>query len=421
MIEFTGERVVQGHVAPDLWNEHLARYRFAARLAGGKRVLDIGCGSGYGSAELAKVAGSVVGLDASDEAVKHAAGSYAAPQLTFRTGDASHLPFDDGSFDLVIAFEVIEHLEDWQSLLNEAKRVLTSRGQLMVSTPNRLYYAETRKRSGPNPFHVHEFTFEEFTAALEGSFTSVRMFLQNHVASIAFQPVASQSFNAAELSVERQHTDPEQSHFFVAVCAQSHQTGSPTYLYVPAISNVLRERERHIDLLEVELQQKDAWLEKSKSEHAALVQLHQEQAAELASRTKWAHQLQNEIDASRVAIEEYEKELERERGTLEQERAAAAAVFAGYEEKIASIERELADVTETGGRLAADLRSRVDELARCVELLHRAEASVEERTKWALDLQGRIDQLEETLRSAGKSRWLRLGHRFGVGPDLGAF
>ena len=55
MAEFTGERVIPGQVDVDLLNEHLARYAFAARLARGKRVLDAGCGAGYGSAELARI------------------------------------------------------------------------------------------------------------------------------------------------------------------------------------------------------------------------------------------------------------------------------------------------------------------------------------------------------------------------------
>ena len=63
MSEFTGERVIPGQVDVDLLNEHLARYSFAARLARGKRVLDAGCGAGYGSAELARSAESVVGVD----------------------------------------------------------------------------------------------------------------------------------------------------------------------------------------------------------------------------------------------------------------------------------------------------------------------------------------------------------------------
>ena len=56
MVEFTGERVIPGQVNDDLWSEHVARYAFARRYAEGKRVLDAGCGAGYGSAELAQSA-----------------------------------------------------------------------------------------------------------------------------------------------------------------------------------------------------------------------------------------------------------------------------------------------------------------------------------------------------------------------------
>ena len=76
MTEFTGERVIPGAVDEDLWNEHFARYAFAARLARRKRVLDAGCGSGYGSAELARSARMVVGADVAREAVDYARGHY---------------------------------------------------------------------------------------------------------------------------------------------------------------------------------------------------------------------------------------------------------------------------------------------------------------------------------------------------------
>src|SRR5215467_1277008 len=83
LAEFTGERVIPGEVDVDLLNEHLARYAFAARLARGKRVLDAGCGAGYGSAELARAALSVVGIDISAEAVAYAGANYQLPNLTF--------------------------------------------------------------------------------------------------------------------------------------------------------------------------------------------------------------------------------------------------------------------------------------------------------------------------------------------------
>ena len=121
MAEFTGERVIPGEVEVDLLNEHMARYTFATRLARGKRVLDAGCGAGYGSAELARNADTVVGVDCAAEAIEFARTHYAAHNLTFEVGSCEALPCDDATFGLVVAFEVIEHLEDWRGFLRASR------------------------------------------------------------------------------------------------------------------------------------------------------------------------------------------------------------------------------------------------------------------------------------------------------------
>ena len=144
MAEFTGERVIPGEVDPDLWNEHFARYAFAARLSRRKRVLDAGCGAGYGSAELARNAVRVVGVDIAPQAVEHAAGHFKLPNTHFLAASCMALPFPAASFELVVAFEVIEHLPDWRAFLTEARRVLTPTGQCVISTPNKDYYTSSR-------------------------------------------------------------------------------------------------------------------------------------------------------------------------------------------------------------------------------------------------------------------------------------
>src|SRR6202023_2371945 len=85
--EFTGERVIPGQVNDDLWAEHMARYAFAARLATQARVLDIGCGTGYGTAELAQHAESATGIDISSDAILYARQHY--PTATFLTASAT--------------------------------------------------------------------------------------------------------------------------------------------------------------------------------------------------------------------------------------------------------------------------------------------------------------------------------------------
>lgn len=400
MVEFTGERVVPGQVAPDLWNEHFARYAFAARLARYRRVLDIGCGTGYGSAELARVAAHVTGLDPSEEALAAARGKYTLANLDFRAGSGDAVPFPDGSFDLIVAFEVIEHIENWGALLTEARRLLAPGGQFMISTPNKLYYAESRKSSGPNPYHVHEFEFDEFRTQLEKCFPNVAMFLQNHVQGIAFQPAVAHGASN-ELSVERTDLKPEDSHFFLAVCALAVQTGAPTYVYLPSTANLLRERERHIGLLESELRQKDEWLESTKAEHAKMVELFRQQLLDLDSRTKWIGRLEEE---------------------LAQTKKDAESVVAGYEGKVAELERDLAERHEAAmrneRRLEAELKQKCDELASCVALLDRAEGTVIERTVWAQELEAQLAETRATLETAQASRWVRLGRKIGVGPNL---
>jgi len=254
LAEFTGERVIPGQVDADLLNEHLARYAFAARLSRRKQVLDAGCGAGYGSAELARNAASVLGIDRSAEAISLARAQYLAPNLRFEEADCTALPAADGSIDLVVAFEVIEHLQDWRAFLREARRVLSPAGQFIVSTPNKRYYSESRGDSGPNTFHVHEFEFEEFRAELGEVFPHVSLFLENHTEGVVFQPASSQPESTADVRVDETGSSPEDSHFFLAVCASRPQTGAPTFVYVPRVANVLRERERHIALLERELE-----------------------------------------------------------------------------------------------------------------------------------------------------------------------
>jgi len=124
VIEFTGERVIPGQVDPDLWAEHISRYAFASRFAPEALVLDVGCGAGYGTAELASRARFAIGIDLAPEAITHATSTYTLPNIRFVPGSALALPFANESFELVTAFEVIEHLTDWRSLLSEAKRLL---------------------------------------------------------------------------------------------------------------------------------------------------------------------------------------------------------------------------------------------------------------------------------------------------------
>ncbi len=392
-LEFTGERIVPGQVDPDLYHEHMARYAFACRLARHKRVLDAACGSGYGSAALAAHATFVAALDISLEAVEAARRAYGRPNLAFLAARAEQMPFRDAAFDLIVAFEVIEHLEDWRALLAEARRLLAPGGQFIVSTPNRLYYAETRALAGPNPYHVREFDYAEFRAALQEFFPSAAIYLQNHSGAITFSPLGPSGPAAAELAPGAQPPDPESCHFFVAVCASAQQTGAPFYVYLPSSANVLHERETHIRKLQGELNQKDSWLDELRDAHAQLQAAHDATLAEMRAQTEWALRLEEQLKQAQQRIVELQAELE------EQQRSATAAVEA-YEAQIRGFQPKL------------------EELERCARLLDEAEARVVERTRWAQSLDARVQELEKALAALRASRWVRLGRKLGMGPQF---
>jgi SAM-dependent methyltransferase len=378
LTEFTGERVVPGEVEADLWNEHFGRYAFAARLSRMKRVLDAGCGMGYGSAELSRVAASVVGLDISGEAVASARECYALPRVTFLQGSCASLPFRAASFDLVVAFEVIEHLKEWREFLAEARRVLAPGGQCLISTPNRDYYADSRGRTGPNPYHEHEFSFEEFRQELLAVFPHVALFLQNHVDGFVFQPAGH--LTPAEARLDQDAGNPTESHFFLAVCALSPQTGSPTFLYVPRAANILREREQHIEKLG-------------------------EQIAEInQDRMRLLDLFRQQTD-----------ELERQASGYEAKIAELEAEHRKYAEWAVENDRRL---TQKLASRSQELESKCKELFECVQVLHATERTVEERTNWALKLDEEIRQLDASLHLVRASRWVKLGKALGMGPHL---
>ena len=411
MAEFTGERVIPGQVDIDLLNEHLARYTFAARLARGKRVLDAGCGAGYGAAELAHSAQSVVGIDLALEAVEFARENYRLPNLQFEQASCTALPHRDSTFDLVVGFEVIEHLENWRDFLREVRRVLAPNGQFIVSTPNKAYYTESRGAEGANPFHVHEFEFEEFRTELKSIFPYVSLYLENHVGGVTFQP--HEPGNTVEVRVDAGEPAPNESHFFVAVCAHRPQVGNPTFVYVPRAANVLRERERHIALLEHELAEKDAWLQKSLGEHAALMTKFHMLQGELEKSNRWAAGLNQEIAEGRARIGELQGELEREQDT-------AREMASAYEARLGEMEQDLRARTEWAreveARLTAEVQRQTADLVEAVAALHRTEKELEERTGWALRLQGEASALEQQLAELRASRWVKLGRRVGLGP-----
>jgi SAM-dependent methyltransferase len=163
-LPLTGERTVPGVPAENYWfRRHEVAYRFALPDAAGRRVLEIGCGEGYGTALLASTATRIVGVDYDALTAAHAAASY--PQARFVRANLAALPFAAASVDVVVTLQVIEHVWNHREFVAECLRVLRPGALLLVSTPNRLTFSPGLD-APVNPFHTKEFTAAELTQLL---------------------------------------------------------------------------------------------------------------------------------------------------------------------------------------------------------------------------------------------------------------
>ncbi|OBJ55582.1 class I SAM-dependent methyltransferase [Mycobacterium sp. 1423905.2] len=170
----TGERTIPDLDIENYWfRRHEVVYqRLAARCAD-RDVLEAGCGEGYGADLIAGVARRVVAVDYDETTVAYVRHRY--PRVEVLHANLAALPLPDASVDVVVNFQVIEHLWDQGQFVRECLRVLRPSGLLMMSTPNRITFSPGRD-TPINPFHTRELNAAELTELLEGAgFTDVSM------------------------------------------------------------------------------------------------------------------------------------------------------------------------------------------------------------------------------------------------------
>lgn len=172
-MKFTGERILGKQRKADVrFADHPVRYNFAKQFCAGKKVLDIACWIGYGSDMIADVAEKVTWVDVDAAAVAHAKSAFHKNNLTYIVGDWTTIPLEDESVDVVVSFETIEHIVEYNHFLKEIKRVLKKGGLLLMSTPN--YRGEIVK----NTYHVSNFTTESFVKAVSDEFAIKQQYYQ---------------------------------------------------------------------------------------------------------------------------------------------------------------------------------------------------------------------------------------------------
>jgi ubiquinone/menaquinone biosynthesis C-methylase UbiE len=154
---------------------HLASYEFAlTHLKPQDRVLDVGCGTGYGSSLLAGSCAEVVGIDYSADAIEYALKQYSSPKCSFICGDAAKTDLAENSFDAVCSVQVIEHMQDQEGFVKEVKRVLTPGGVFVAATPNTLTYSPGAEVGFD--FHYKEYEPAELVEFLAGFFPTVELY-----------------------------------------------------------------------------------------------------------------------------------------------------------------------------------------------------------------------------------------------------
>ena len=165
----TGERTVPGIPEENYWfRRHEVAYEYIEHMCAGLDVLEAGSGEGYGASMLARVAKSVTCVDYDTAAVEHTRVRY--PELVVHQGNLIDLPLTDGSVDVVVNFQVIEHLWDQARFIGECRRVLRPGGRLLISTPNRITFSPGRD-TPLNPFHTRELSAAELGELLvDGGF-----------------------------------------------------------------------------------------------------------------------------------------------------------------------------------------------------------------------------------------------------------
>jgi len=210
--------------------EHLHRYLHAASYVGGKVVLDVSCGEGYGTYILSQQAKSAIGVDISSQTIKAAKKKYPFENIDFLVSDAASTSIENDSMDMVVSFETIEHLQKHDTFLAEIKRVLKKEGVAFISSPNKYIFSAINGMS--NEFHISEITHDEFGMLMKRWFTNVLILNQ-------------QVFGASHLWGGSQHDSPiyfEKNEY--SEILQYNEIENPLYSYavvsdsdLPAIPN----------------------------------------------------------------------------------------------------------------------------------------------------------------------------------------
>lgn len=164
------------------WGEHVHRYEYTIEkyINNNARVLDIACGTGFGTELIAKSSSNeIIGGDISDEAIEFCSKNLSGSNLKFQQMDGTQLPFEDNYFDVITSFETIEHTTEFDQMIKEFKRTTKQGGLIVLSTPN--FVINSPSGVVTNPFHTQEWDYEGFVRLLDTHFKDYTLFGQQYI------------------------------------------------------------------------------------------------------------------------------------------------------------------------------------------------------------------------------------------------
>ena len=187
-LHLTGERTLPDVPEENYWfRRHLAVYEWIGARVHGRRVVDLACGEGYGTAVLGRAAATVVGVDANPEAYEHARLKYTRGNVSF---ERDMIETWTGDVDCVVLLQTIEHVHDPDAVLARLRDLVRPRGVVYVSTPNVLTLAPKGEPRSGNPWHRREYRPAEFRALCERHYGAVDLLGLFHARKLRLHQLA---------------------------------------------------------------------------------------------------------------------------------------------------------------------------------------------------------------------------------------
>jgi hypothetical protein len=243
--------------------------------------------------------------------------------------------------DLVVAMEILEHIDDQDGMLGEIARVLRSDGVLLISTPNKTSYSDARHYH--NPFHVRELYRDEFLALLGRRFSHVQLMGQKVRAGSLIHNEVAGSHTGEVCSCADENVEATQPLYYIALCANCKPCPAPpaTSVCIDPTDGLLKE-----------------WEHQLLQANAETDRLNQE----ILRLGRWAQRLEADLG----------------------ERDATLAHVLG----------EIGARDDTIRALQHELNQEIEQRD---DTIRRLQCELEERTRWAMDLQANVDQRDATI------------------------